>query len=359
MSDLSATRTTPQRIVGRCFLNPVTDYLLIGGGLSLVVTIVVYYRDGQKDLVSAENLPYFILLSNFAHFAASTVRLYAKPQAYQSLPFLTMGFPAVMLVALTLCIAFAETLGPHVQTIYLTWSPYHYAAQAYGLAVMYSYRSGCLLGSTDKKLLWWVAMLPFFFTFFAGNNSGLDWIVGKQTLAIDYPAAETALTWLNEALKYCAFVAPPLLFIKIWRSASGPMPLIAMLAVVTNAIWWFALDALDAFVWATVFHGIQYMAIVMIFHVRDQMNRPTNRRGRLYHAAGFYVMCVALGYALFRVLPLAYGFAGFGSVESALLVIAAINIHHFIVDGYIWRLKKTDGNRRIVDSGTPSVETSG
>jgi hypothetical protein len=32
-----------------------------------------------------------------------------------------------------------------------------------------------------------------------------------------------------------------------------------------------------------------------------------------------------------------------------LLVTAAINVHHFIVDGYIWRLKKSDSNRRVVD----------
>jgi len=27
----------------------------------------------------------------------------------------------------------------------------------------------------------------------------------------------------------------------------------------------------------TIFHGIQYLAIVIIFHVKDQMNQPTNR----------------------------------------------------------------------------------
>jgi hypothetical protein len=31
--------------------------------------------------------------------------------------------------------------------------------------------------------------------------------------------------------------------------------------------------------------------------------------------------------------------------------VAMINIHHFIVDAFIWRLKKSDTNRGIVDSG--------
>ncbi len=33
-----------------------------------------------------------------------------------------------------------------------------------------------------------------------------------------------------------------------------------------------------------------------------------------------------------------------------MLTVAMINIHHFIVDAVIWRLKKSDGNRDIVDS---------
>jgi hypothetical protein len=40
-------------------------------------------------------------------------------------------------------------------------------------------------------------------------------------------------------------------------------------------------------------------------------------------------------------------------VESVLLVVAAINIHHFIVDAYIWRLKPGDRNRQIVEDRVP------
>ena len=42
-------------------------------------------------------------------------------------------------------------------------------------------------------------------------------------------------------------------------------------------------------------------------------------------------------------------------VESIALVVAAINIHHFIVDAYIWRLKSGDGNRQIVEAGLPEA----
>jgi hypothetical protein len=128
------------------------------------------------------------------------------------------------------------------------------------------------------------------------------------------------------------------------------LPIISILMLVANAAWWCLLPD-QAFVWATIFHGIQYMAIVTIFHVKDQMALPGNLRGAWYHVAWFYGVCLALGYGLFSCLPWGFVAMGFGMVESVLLTVAAINIHHFIVDAYIWRLKRGDGNRNIVDSG--------
>jgi hypothetical protein len=327
--------------------------MLIGGGLSLVFTAIVLLAPHNYAIASAGMLPYFILLSNSAHFAASTVRLYTKPGAYTSLPFLTMAFPLVSIAVLTLCIFQAARLGPHFQALYLTWSPYHYAAQAYGLAVMYSYRSGCVLSPINKTLLWWVSMLPFFYNFLGLQNAGLGWIVPAELLTL--PPVNSTLRWLRLALILLASVMPAALFIKVWRAKSGPMPLLSMLMVITNGIWWLVLEPVGAFVWATIFHGVQYLAITVIFHLKDQMARADNRHGRLYHVLWFYGVSLLLGYGLFNSLPLAYVFAGFGMVESMFLVVAAINIHHFIVDGFIWRLKKSDSNRRIVDSGQVSL----
>ena len=165
-------------VVGESFVHPLFDYLLIGGALSLVVTSIVASNRLGFSFTEFVALPYIILLSNSAHFAASTVRLYTKPGSYDSLPLLTMAFPLVAAGVLTLCMLFPGRgqLGPHLTSLYLTWSPYHYAAQAYGLAVMYCFRSGCMLSPNNKRLLWWVSMLAFFFAFVQGHETGLQWI---------------------------------------------------------------------------------------------------------------------------------------------------------------------------------------
>lgn len=363
MSQQPSPRSVITAIWGRTFVHPAFDYMLIGGGLSLIITLVVcvfpsalaagYMALNTDAVANLTFLPYLILLSNSAHFSASTVRLYTKQGAYQSLPFLTMGFPLLAIAIVTFCICLADRLGPHLQALYLTWSPFHYAAQAYGLAVMYCYRSGCLLTRTDKKMLWWVAMLPFFSTFVSGQGVGLGWLL-PDVFVSSVPEVSEVRTIGGNVLAGLAVVTPLLLFVKVWFSRSGTMPLISLLAVVTNGIWFIVLGPLDAFVWATIFHGVQYLAIVVIFHVKDQMSRPQNRHGTLYHVACFYSLCLLLGYCLFHIVPQAYLFAGFGQVESMLLVTAAINIHHFVVDAYIWRLKKTDANHRILESKRPA-----
>ncbi len=350
MNHIPSTRSLTTVLLGRCFVHPVFDYLFIGGGLSLIVTAIMLLNPARAEIVDQAALPYFLLLSNSAHFAASTVRLYTKPGTDQSLPFLTRAFPLVVLAVLTGSLCLAGSVGPHLTAFYLTWSPYHYAAQAYGLAMVYAYRSGCQLLPGDKKLLWWASLMPFIYAFLTDQGSGLHWLLPARVLAM--PQVRSAGLFLFYTLPYVGFAAALLIFVKVARSASGPLPLISLMMLITNAVWWCLLPQ-QAFVWATIFHGIQYLAIVTIFHVKDQLARHDNSRGRLYHIAWFYAASLLLGYGLFSCLPWAFVVVGFGMVESIFLVVVAVNIHHFIVDAYIWRLKKGDGNRGIVESGLP------
>ena len=334
-----AARTLEGRL-GRTFLHPAFDYLVIGGGLSLLFTAFLSASGAPRGLsLAAASLPAFLFFSTLAHFAASTVRLYTMPKAFEAHRFLTMSFPLVSLAVMTLAIARPEGLGANLQALYLTWSPYHYAAQAYGLAVMYCYRSRCELTDAEKWLLRATCLLPFLFAFLEESGAGLEWFVSPATFR-GHPWLSVARDDVRLALGLLTLVTPLVLFALLARRGRA-MPLISLLIVAANGVWWVALRYMDAFVWATVFHGLQYLAITLVFHVRERLGEPGNRHGWLRHSLHFYALCLLLGYGLFQLLPFAYQAAGFGWAESVLLVVAAINVHHFIVDGYIWRLRRT------------------
>jgi hypothetical protein len=259
-----------------------------------------------------------------------------------------MGLPLATLAVVSLAVALPELLGPHLQNLYLTWSPYHYAAQAYGLGAMYCYRSGLELDARDKGLLRLACLTPFVFAFLRGPAAGVEWFVPEPWLAL--PAVAETRRALVAALGVLSLLAPVALYVRALRRGR-PLPLLAFLVVASNAIWWVVLLYERAFVLATVFHGLQYLAIVTIFHVRERLAAPGNRRGWLAHAAGFYALCLGLAWALFSAWPYAYVALGFGVAESVLLTVATVNIHHFIVDAYIWRLRG-DANYRVVAGAT-------
>ena len=332
---------------GRTFLAPWLDYGLIGGGLSLLAVAALWFQPAWVS-IEPRLLAFLLLTCNIAHFASSTVRLYTIPRAFARWPLLTTGFPLVALGALFAGLAWADTLGLGLMKLYLTWSPYHYAAQAYGLALMYAYRSGCRLDATDKRAFRIVSLVPFLWIFFLSPDLGLGWIA--------QPLVPTAFgpvwTAASQGFTVAAFAAPLALQVFVTRRRGVAPPLICPLLMLSNAAWWFLLPPLQAFLWATIFHGIQYLAIVTLFHVEDRMAVPGNHGSRAGHALRFYAASLVLGYVLFQLLPRGTQELGFGAADSALLVVAVINLHHFIVDGFIWRLGSGGRNRAIVESGS-------
>jgi hypothetical protein len=324
-ASLPAPASLWPRVRGRAFINPFFDYLIIGGGLSLAVTALLWTRARGDLIVAPGTMAYLLLLATSAHFAASTVRLYSKPGAAKSLPVLSKWLPWAALAVLTLFVFMGGKAGKVIETVYLTWSPYHYSAQAYGLSVVYAYRSGCRLEAQDKRWLWWVAMLPFFVMAVHMVETRLPELLG---LAPDAFVAFTSP--VQSVIRAFGWIAPAVLYVHVWRSKSGPMPFIALLTLVSNAVWFFVLE------------------IVMIFDVREHVARPGNSRGAAFHAAWFYGASLVLGYVLFVVLPNVYRLAGFDYYDARLVSVAVINIHHFIVDAYIWRLSGKVSNREIV-----------
>ena len=349
--------------LGRTFVGPCFDSLVIGGGLTLPAAAWLWLDGRSAAQLLGLSLPLIVLLVNQAHFAASTVRLYSKPGATEAHPFLAFALPLATLAVLGLCIAFTSGLGRHLWALAMTWSPYHYAAQAFGLASMYCYRSGLALGAAERHLLRWTCLMPFFRSLLGGAASGLGlgWVLPAELLG--RPAVAQSVVLGVEILDGLVFAMPVAFVVAVWRrrrrrsdgdGAPAPgVPLLALLPVVANGVWFVLFDYWNAFVWATVFHGLQDLAIVSIFHVRERRDAAPGRRGAIRQVALLYAVCVGLGYALFQCWPLAYQLVGFGMVESVFLVVAAVNVHHFVVDAYIWRLRR-DPNYGTVMAASPA-----
>ena len=81
-------------------------------------------------------------------------------------------------------------------------------------------------------------------------------------------------------------------------------------------------------------------------HVHEQTavaQAKGKRTGAFALGAAFYGISFVLGAFLFFVVPLAYVPLGFDATKSFTMMMVIINLHHFIVDGFVWRTKPAGG----------------
>jgi hypothetical protein len=316
---------------------------LIGGALSLVVGAAVILHPQKFDQAA---MWWVTLVANGAHFAASTVRLYVRPGAVKRWPLLTIVVPLLMIAVTTLFAGPWFDRADYWFAIYSVWSPFHYAAQAFGLSMMYTSRAQTKLTLGQRRWIRAACFVPFVW-FNLNPVSGLWFLLGEHVQTAVRPHA--ALVY--ESLRPLVVAVPLLIFVWLRFGLRARVPFIAFLIVASNAIWWTLFDFYSAFVWATIFHSLQYLVVVEIFHVRAMVSRPGNRWPGYVHGALFYVTSFVLAFLLFAIWPQLYIAMGWSGTNAYAVIVATINVHHFIVDGFIWKLRSDPGNRAVVESG--------
>lgn len=326
------------------------DTLVIGGGLSLVfgvvasVASVASARTGEWLLVAFMHLG---LAVNYPHYAATyqlVVRERGKaPRSYRlllaSIPF--------ALVALVLAVASQGTVLPLLVRLYLVWSPYHYAKQHFGLAAMYSGRSGRRLSVLEKRLLVTAFVLQAAFSIITLSAASLDpTATGTGDLVLP-PLLSSS--WY--AVAVLCVVASLALFALVVaehrrRTGAGLHPMVLLLFTV-SFVWfvvpnlWLPGHAEGPWVgdrialWLPLavpfFHCLQYLGVAA------HRQRTTGPVRPVFLMAGLMV----LGYVLFEVTALVlHVAAGVETTISLLLMASLVNVHHFWLDGIVWRSPK-------------------
>jgi hypothetical protein len=218
---------------------------------------------------------------------------------------------------------------------------------------MYAFRSGATLDARDKSHMWWSCMLPFAYAFVVAQTGGLFWFVPRD-LVMATPvlaSAYLALVWLLRAL---VLLLPLSLFWQLSRTGNRQLPLISLLLQITNGIWWLTTDYLNAWLYTSMLHSVQYLIVIIARHADEQTRnvQPQQRlRSLLVHGTAFYGFSLAVALMLFIVGPTAYAAVGFPAAQSYAMMIFVINIHHFVVDGFIWK----NGRKRPAPQLTMAV----
>ena len=312
---------------------------------SRVVNLFAHARLGHRILPARRNF-------QLPHFMATIYRAYHTRGNFEKYKILTLH--VTLLVVLTGVLLHASyRLLPWVFTLYICWSPWHYTGQNYGLLMMFARRSGATVTQSERR---WIhaafvaSYLMLLASFQTGGSSD------PLVLSIGLPAKFTlpARLLLGAAFAVFAYIGFRRL---IYRSGVGAMA--APLTLAVTQFLWFVVPTLLELDSAyqipqtryssgilAVLHSAQYLWITSYYQQREA--RAAGQSS--WRMVGYFLTLIAGGIALFIPGPwlVSYIFH-FDFTTSFLIFTALVNIHHFILDGALWKLRDSHVASLLID----------
>ncbi|HUO35495.1 MAG TPA: tetratricopeptide repeat protein [Candidatus Acidoferrum sp.] len=304
---------------------------------------------------------YFLaLVFNYPHFMATVYRAYHTRSDFEKYKFFTLHL-TLLLAATGAVVHIVPALLPWLFTLYICWSPWHYTGQNYGLMMMFARRSGASVEPLDRRWLRaaFVASYLMLLASFETGGSGDPLI-----LSLNIPGKFTLPVRLALGGAFAVFVA--LGFRKLvsergWKAMAAPITLAA------TQFLWFVLPTLIELRSAdqipqtryssgilAVMHSAQYLWITSYYQRREA--KAAGQSG--WKMAGYFLTLVAGGIALFIPGPwLVSKIFRFDFTSSFLIFTAIVNIHHFMLDGALWKLRDTKISSLLIERGAKVAST--
>jgi hypothetical protein len=348
---------------GRWLFGPAPD-LLLGCGLGYVLLFTGFLMTGtDRATVGALGIvPLVSILTGTPHYGATLLRVYEDPDERRK-----YGFFAVWVTALVWGLfylgLYSALLGSLIVTLYLSWSPWHYTGQNYGIAVMFLRRRGVALDDRTKRVLYLSFVLSFVLTLLAlhgaseeGAYSAFSPYKGGsfQLMRLGIPSPWWEMAFVTAGVAYLgALLLAGRALLRVARARD----LVPTASLALTQMLWFAAPVAArhfgllgpdsvlssnrtayAFFWVATGHSVQYLWITTYYAAGT---RSAGRR------AFFLGKTLAAGSFIWSVPGLIYGLSVEGGPlggvargqDVFVLLASVVNLHHFILDGAIWKLR--------------------
>ncbi len=324
----------------RTIVAPALDVWLFGGASILVLCLLC----ATSFLISSELvLEKFLILTvalNGTHFLASYRLLYSSWEFARAYPWASVYLP-LLLVVYALGALGALAVNPAltlpVQILIATASVYlalHYTGQTWGMMASFAYLDSIRFTPGQKSTL--RLSLKAMAAWHALWAIRLLWTPDGATL--------TLLNLSSRIMNYVAVLSMLAGFAALWRvRGAGGQRVTSRVVVpyVALYVWYvFLFFNPNALFWVQIFHAIQYLP----FPMRVELNRlssavTTTASSQLSRALMPYSLVLLTGSALvFAGIPWMAEEMGPGANSVWVVIASVINIHHYFIDGCIWRI---------------------
>lgn len=317
------------------------DFLLLGPGATLLVSglYAALMAAGRTAAASALAAALSLVVLG-PHYAATYRRAYTSLDVLRAHPVVTLVAPVVLIAGAWLAVRSPGGFGPFYFLAYVAWSGYHYSGQSLGVAMLYPLRQRARLEPREKRLLalplyvsWLVSLAGLAGAGAAARNPAYG-IVRDTFAPLTLPGWAVAALVLPLGASLFGLVAVA----RLRRRRGLSLPA-ACYGVVAAQMIWFGFGLYFPFfniVLVPVFHSLQYLALTTWHHTRGEKARG------LGSFAVYVLTVLVLGLVVNPGLLLMFvpGGTSAHAAASAAAVISAINLHHFLMDGRIWRMRE-------------------
>jgi len=321
-------------------VNPATDALVMGGAsIALYAACLALEGGAGGASMSAawETVAVLVAAMNGSHFAATSYRLYRSPAAMRQFPLTAALVPLVVLAGVAASFRWPLGAAPYFIKLFLLWSPYHYSGQTLGLSALYARRAGAALEPAERR-----ALEGFVFGTFLASTALAETRVNRfDYFGIAYPAFGLPpwVSWVCMAAMALCGAA----FIMLAAKRRVRLPWIVFVPPAAQFVW-FIIGPRSALFYPLVpmFHGAQYLFVSWFLHLQERRleGAPRSFAGAAVETARWGGWSLAGYLVLFLALPkLLAAATGQSFLFATAVFTGGVQLHHFFVDGVIWRLR--------------------
>ena len=317
------------------------DLTLIGGtaGMALAAGLVVVARPDLFLIVLLLDL----WLLGYQHVAATFTRVAFDAASFRRYRFLVTWLPLVLVPAVFLV---GMTAGAVViTTIYFYWQAFHYTRQSYGVSRAYARQPGNASFVSAKLDLALIYGLPLWGVLHR-SSQGADKFLGLDVFMVPVPALATGAAG---AVMIACIVGWLVTLVRRWRlgvlTASYPLYMTSHV-VIFLAGYVLTRNMDHGWLILNVWHNSQYLLFVWLFNNKTFGSAPAHDRrlismlSRRENVLRYFLVCFAIATIGYAALNLVAALPPLETISFLFLISQAINFHHYIVDGVIWKRKR-------------------
>lgn len=344
MSAMKSRHNTSERAAtaSTWIYNPWLDLIVGCGAWSAPLLLFSYFSVASSIRAWSVIFYALALFFNYPHYMATIYRAYHRAEDFHKYRIFTVHITALLVLTLILSHSWVRIL-PWIFTIYLTWSPWHYSGQNYGLFMMFARRAGATPSDAIRRALYG-AFVVSYLILFLGFHTGAS--TDPFFISLGIPVAVSR--W-EQIVLAVAFFALAGFGLSRLAQETGWRKLLPSLTLFSSQFLWFLLPAGISLIKGleipqsryssgvlAVMHSAQYLWITSYYARRE----ASSEKGRNWRGLAYFGVLVAGGIALFVPGPwLASRLFHHDFTRSFLIFTALVNIHHFILDGAIWKLR--------------------